>query len=178
MRREFEVFFPFEKMHWKTHCNLSHVSAMSWKTKKCCFMENYLLQKRFYGYIIICGRHRCFLRALWFKTAIMDGILISWRVSRVWALLPGFGAFFLILLPGPFQWLVQSSHCRVERRSRERCTRGRDSLFVRLLVPFLSQIQTTSTVPRHPEHKVGPKQNISCIQEATKIASASAVKGI
>lgn len=27
-------------------------------------MENYLLQKRFYSYIIICGRHICFLRAL------------------------------------------------------------------------------------------------------------------
>lgn len=58
------------------------------------FMENYLLQKRLYGYIIICGRHRYFLRALWFKAAKMDGTLISWRLSRAWTLFPGFIAFF------------------------------------------------------------------------------------
>lgn len=43
---------------------------------------------------------------------------------------------------------------------------------------FLSQILSMSTGPRHPEHKVGPKQNIVCVQEATKIAPVSPVKGI
>lgn len=80
-------------------------------------MENYLLQKRFYSYIIICGRHICFLRALWFKTVILDETLISWWLSRVWTLFP---RFFLIQPPELFQWLVQSSNCRGEWSSRER----------------------------------------------------------
>lgn len=89
----------------------------SWKTKKCCFHGRLLFTEKFYSYIIICGKHRCFRRALWFKTAIMDEILILWRLSSVWTLFP---RFFLIQLPELFQWLVQSSNCKGEGRSRER----------------------------------------------------------
>lgn len=89
----------------------------SWKLTSVVFMESYFSQKRFYSYIIICGKHRCFRRVLWFKTAIMDEILILWQLSSVWTVFP---RFFLIELPELFQWLVQSSNCKGEGRSRER----------------------------------------------------------
>lgn len=50
-------------------------------------------------------------------------------------------------------------------------------LLVWLLVSSLSQILSTSTGPRHPEHKVGPKQNIFCVQEATKNSLCKSCKG-
>lgn len=52
------------------------------------------------------------------------------------------------------------------------------SITISFYLSFLSQILSMSTGPRHPEHKVGPKQNIVCVQEATKIAPVSSVKGI
>lgn len=118
MLRGSGVFFPFKKC-LKTNRNLSHVSAMPWKTKKCCFHRKLLITEKFYSYIIICGRHRRSLRVPWFKTAILGKALISWWLSRAWAFFPRCIVFFLILFPELFQWLVRVLTVRRKERAEK-----------------------------------------------------------